>query len=64
MYGCDRMVSCDPTHEEDEIVRAYWEMSAAVQTKGEPVERMTIEIRRSENFSVIGWRVHEETASA
>ena len=63
MYGCDRMVSCDPTHEEEEIVRAYWEMSAAVQIDGKPVEKMVIEITRSDNFSVIGWRVYEKTAT-
>ena len=64
MYGCDRMVSCDPTHEEEEIVRAYWEMSAAVQIDGKPVKKMAIEITRGDNFSVIGWRVYENTATA
>ena len=64
MYGFDRMVSCDPTHVEEAVVQAYWDMTASVQVRGTPVEKMVIEITQSENFSVIGWRVYEKTTTA
>lgn len=64
MYGCDKMISQDPELEEDEIRRAYWDMATAVEIAGRPVEKMVIEITRSDNFSVIGWRVHEKATTA
>ena len=63
MYGCDKRVTLTPDHLEREVIRAYWEMVAAVQASGKGAEQMRIEITQKDGLTIVGWRAHEKATT-